>query len=399
MTGTASRPAAATAIPLVAVLVAAVNLRPAVTGVSPLFERIGVDLGLSTSALGLLATLPVICFGVFALAGTVLAQRFGEGPVTTGCMLVLAVSLLLRAAGPVWTLFAGTVAVGLAIGVANVVLPALIKRRFADRIPVVTALYTMLITCGAALGSGLAVPISDATGSPWRVPLALLAVPAALAFVACLPVVRDGPPPRPSVAAARPWRDRLAWAVTAMMGIQSLLAYVVFSWLPTIGADRGLSEAAAGALLSFSSVVQAAGSIGLPLLLRRLRDQRPAIVAVAAFTAAGLAGVTFAPVGGIWVWSAVLGVGQGAAFGLALTLIGLRSADAAGAAQLSGMAQCAGYVIAAVGPVGVGVMYDVTGAWTVPVVFLLGCCVLLATVCLPAGRDQVVGGRSAGGSG
>lgn len=396
---TAAPPRSSTAIPLLAVLASAFNLRPAVTGVSPLFERIGADLGLSTSALGLLGTTPVICFGVFALAGTVLARRFGEGPVTAACMLVLAASLLLRAAGPIWALFAGTIAVGLAIGVANVVLPALIKRRFADRVPVVTALYTMFITCGASLGSGVAVPISDAAGGSWQVPLALLAVPALIAGVACLPVLRDGPPPRPPVAATRPWRDRLAWAVTAMMGLQSLLAYAVFSWLPTIAADRGLSAAGAGALTSFSLVLQAAGSLGIPLLLRRTRDQRPAIVAVAALTAAGLAGVTFAPVGGIWAWAAVLGVGQGAAFGLALTLIGLRSADAASTAQLSGMAQCAGYLIAAVGPVGVGVMYDVTGAWTVPVVFLLVCCVLLATICLPAGRNQVVGQVAGGENG
>lgn len=147
------------------------------------------------------------------------------------------------------------------------------------------------------------------------------------------------------------------------MGLQSSLAYIVFGWLPSILIGRGLSPTEAGLVLSGSVIVQLASALTAPWLATRGKDQRLAIVLVMLLTLAGLFGCLYAPLGGLWGWAVVLGIGQGGTFALALTLIVLRSKDSHVAANLSSMAQGIGYTLASMGPFAVGLVHDVTGGW------------------------------------
>lgn len=165
-------------------------------------------------------------------------------------------------------------------------------------------------------------------------------------------------------------RDALAWQITCYMGLQSALAYTVFGWLPTILQDRGLDPIAAGLALSASIMIQVSTAILAPWLGSRMRDQRLVLAAVTIMTMIGLAGCLFAPIAGVWAWVVVLGLGQGGTFSMALTLLAVRARDAATAARLSGMAQGVGYTIAAVGPLGVGLLHEAAGDWRLPGLFL-----------------------------
>ncbi|WP_165495404.1 MFS transporter, partial [Actinomadura roseirufa] len=191
--------------------------------------------------------------------------------------------------------------------------------------------------------------------------------------------------------AAPVWRSGLAWQVTLFMGLQSSLAYVVLGWLPTLCQDRGMGEAPAGYVLALSAAVQALGSLAVPVIERRLRDQRPLVALSSVFTAVGFAGVTWAPVGTVWGWTVVLGFSQGLSFATALSFIGLRARDARMAAQLSAMAQGVGYIIAALGPLAIGWLRDGTGGWTVPTAGVLVVCAVMTLPGLAAGRERFVG--------
>lgn len=370
----------------------AVNLRPAVVGVGPLLPEIRADLDLGSAAAGALTTLPVLCFGVFGLLAPGLRRRFREETLLVGSMALLIVGLFVRIGPWQLTLFTGALLAGIAISVGNIAMPSLIKREHPESVTFVTAVYTTALTSGSAISAGIMVPIEHATGTDWRFPLAILAVPALLAGLAWLPKARRAG----AASAAAPrggvglWRDRLAWQVTAFMGLQSLLAYVVFGWLPTLCQDRGMDEASAGLVLAVSSVMQALGALTVPAVDRRLRDQRPIVVTVVLLTAVGFAGIAWAPVGGIWPSALVLGFGQGAAFALALAFIGLRSGDAHVAAGLSGMAQGVGYLIAAIGPLGIGLLRDLTGGWTVPVAILIAIALIEGLPGLAAGRQRTI---------
>jgi CP family cyanate transporter-like MFS transporter len=179
--------------------------------------------------------------------------------------------------------------------------------------------------------------------------------------------------------------------VTFFMGVQSLLAYVTVGWLATILHDRGMAEETAGFAFALSNLLQAFGSLAMPLLARRMRDQRPLVLIAVSLTLAGFAGVTWAPLGSSWLWASVLGIGQGIGFATALSFIGLRAHDARVAVQLSGMAQGCGYVIAALGPLAVGALHDATHGWNVPIVAVLAVTAALAVPGLAAGRDRTVG--------
>ncbi|GAB3275896.1 CynX/NimT family MFS transporter [Parasphingorhabdus pacifica] len=378
---------------LALVLLVALALRAPVTAIAPLLERMLADLRLSPSFGGVLTTLPVVCLGVFAFIAPRLRRRWGDERVLLGCLVVLLVGNSLRAVGSAGPLIAGTVVVGAGIAVANVALPGLIKRDFPHRVPTVTAFYTVCLTLGGAAAAASVIPISDALRSAWRAPLGLLAVPVLIALIISLFVLRRTPGPAPAVPqrSGGLWRQPLAWQVTAFMGLQSLMAYVVFGWLPSMVQARGMSPEIAGLLLGVQAAIQAVGSLAVPLLCRRLRDQRWIAMAVAAFTATGFAGIVLAPApAGVWAATVLLGLAQGAGFGLALTLFGLRSPDSDTTTVMSGMAQGAGYLIAATGPLTIGLLHDLTDGWTVPLGLLLVCCLAELVVGAFAGRPRQV---------
>ncbi|MCW2889999.1 MAG: transporter, family, cyanate transporter [Streptosporangiaceae bacterium] len=374
------------------IVLVALNLRPAITAVGPLLTDIRTGLGLSSATAGALTTLPVLCFGAFGLLTPALRHRFRGEVLLVAGMILLTAGLLVRTVPSLAALFAGTLVAGIAISVCNVTVPAVIKRDHPGNVTFVTAVYSTALTVGAAIASGIAVPIKDTAGGGWRLPLGLLAIPALLAGLAWVPRARRGGGRPPAETGTPPplWRDRLAWQVTAFMGLQSLLAYVVFGWLPTICQDRGLTEAHAGLVLAVSSFVQAIGSLIVPAVDRRLRDQRPLVAAVGVLTVAGFAGIAWAPTGLIWVSAVVLGLGQGSGFALALAFIGLRAGDAQVTARLSGMAQGVGYLIAATGPFTFGILHDVTGGWNVPVGMAVGVAVLEVVPGLAAGRARTI---------
>ena len=383
---------------LVAILLLAANLRPAITSVAPLIGRIQTDAGVSSGVAGLLTALPLLAFAALSPAAPRLAQRFGAESALLGSMLVLCGGILLRSAGSeVAPLFAGTALLGAAIAVGNVLLPGLVKQDFPDRAGAVTGAYSVALGTSAAIAAGASVPLTGLLGSGWQAPLALWAAPALLAAVAWAPLLRSGGRDPESSGQAREsavanlWRSPLAWQVTAFMGLQSLGYYATLTWLPEILRDAGADAAAAGWLLALSQAVAIASMFAAPVAAGRRPSQQGVVAASVALIGAGVLGLlVFGGAGGV-LWVTLLGLGQGACFSLALTLFALRAADPGQAAALSGMAQSFGYLLAALGPPLFGALRDWTGGWTLSLALLLGITACLLAAGLGAGRDARVG--------
>ncbi|MCW0216604.1 MAG: MFS transporter [Pseudonocardia sp.] len=357
----------------VSIVLVAANLRPAVVAVSPLLEEIRAVERLSGTAAGVLTALPVLCFGLLAPAAPRLAARFGIERSLLGALVVLCLGFALRIVDATAALFGGTVLVGAAIAIGNVLLPALIKRDFAHRAGLMTGLYTMAISAGGGLAAGLTVPVARAAGLGWHGAVGAWGLFALAALLVWSPR-GFGAQHRPDAAeTASPgglWRNALAWQVTAFMGLQSLSFYAAAAWLPAIFVSRGADPTTAGWLLSLASGVGIVSSLVTPVIAARMRTQTAAVLAATGTSALGLLGILLLP-GAEVVSMAVLGFGQGASLALALTLIVLRAPDGAHASQLSGMAQSVGYTVAATGPFLLGAVHDLTQTWTVPLVLLL----------------------------
>ncbi|MGW7431283.1 CynX/NimT family MFS transporter [Streptomyces sp. NPDC054861] len=408
------------ALLMAGIVLASLNMRAALASVSPLVGEISAAFGLSSTASSLVTSVPVLFLGAGALVAPWLGRRFGAEPVLLAALLLLGAGILVRVLPSVYALYGGGVLVGTAIALLNVLMPGLIKRDFPDRAAAMTSVYTGAMIAGATLVAAASVPLERAFGGSWEASLAFWSLLAAVAALAWLPQVliargRTGHEVRagagvragtgvPARAGAGPaegavragapsrsvWRSPLAWQVTLFMGLQSLWSYVLIAWMPTIFTDHGMSRGTAGVVFAFNNLIQVAGAFAVPLLAGRMRGQRPLVVLVTTLVAAGYTGLLAAPVQGAWLWSAVLGVGQGGAVGLALTLIVLRSGDAVTASRLSGMAQTVGYLLAAAGPLAAGAVHQATGSWTVPIALVLGVCAAALGVGLLAARDRTV---------
>ncbi|HTP20956.1 MAG TPA: MFS transporter [Solirubrobacteraceae bacterium] len=381
---------------VILMLLAAANLRPAAAGIGPLIDRIKSDTGLSNAGADLLVALPVLCFGALAPLAPAVARRFGSRPAVAGALALIVLGLLVRLLPGLGFLFLGTAIAGTAIAVVNVLLPVLVRGNFPEHIGVVTGIYSTTLIGFAALAAGVSVPIADAFGGGWRPGLAIWAVPAAVALVAWAPQLRRrasvaGSPAGDQVAGARSLlHDRVAWAVTLFFAIQSAGFYATLAWLPSVFHSHGASSAHAGLLLSIALVVGLIPALTVPTFAARASDQRPFVWGFVACIATGWIGVIVAPMSVPYLWAALLGFGQNAAFPLALTLIVLRGGTVRSTAGLSTLVQTVGYLIAALAPFAIGAVHDITGSWTPALFVLLALLVPQLIAGLAAARDRVV---------
>ncbi|MEV4258898.1 MFS transporter [Spirillospora sp. NPDC049652] len=408
---------------LIGLILLTVNLRAAITGVAPVLSDLQKSLGLSGVEVSVLTTLPVLCLGVFASVAPVVARRVGAEAAITVALALITSGIVLRVVPSQIALFGGTVLAGAGIAMGNVLMPAVIKSAFPSRVGSLTGLMMMLMAGSGAIAAGLAVPLDGVGG--WRLALAVWAVPSLVAVLAWGPLalrtrrarhaatempaagrlaghegdaagrsnadarvaeVEDGPaglrpaaresadvcvagvgkPAGESDAEGSLLRSPLAWSVAGFMGLASLMFYVLMSWLPQIMRDHGFAAGEAGAMVSVMMLIGIPLGFATPVAAARMRRQGALVVAVAATMVLGIGGLLVAPSAG-WLWVVFLGLGTGSAFPLAFTLLNLRAPSPMIAARLSGMAQTAGYLLAGVGPLAVGLLHDLTGGWTVSV--------------------------------
>lgn len=391
------RRGAATAALLVAVCVVAVNMRPTITAVGPLLDQIADDTGIALATLGVLGALPLVAWAAISPLALRLSRRFGMSRMVLWSLVALLLGTVVRSLpGQAASLWIGTVLIGAALAIANVLMPAVIKRDFAGDVPLMMGVYTALLGGTGAVASGVAVPLSrlgdEASG--WR--LALLITGASLLPLALVAwaiatrghhashlLTRRTPAPARNI-----WTDRVAWLVAAYMGVQAATFYMLLTWLATISVDSGRSDIAAGFDVMIYQLMTIAGPFVVPLLLRgRLRRFVPALLPLLGIL--GVVGLAVAPEA-ITVWVLPMGLTSGASLSMSLTLMAERARDADASAALSGMAQSVGYVVAAVGPVAFGWLHTVADGWMLSYALLAGAMVAQAVIGLAAGRDRYV---------
>lgn len=373
------------------IVLTAFNLRCLFGSLSAVLPELLAGTGGSSLEAGALTTGPVICLGLFAAAGPLLARKVGIERAILCLLLLLAAGTALRGVPSFPVILLGSLAGSGAIAAMNVLLPGLVKRDFPDRTALMTGLYVTALCVGAALAAGSTVPLQGALSGSWSGALAAWALPAVLAAALWLLRPATGPAPLRLARAGPPlWRDPLAWQVTAFMGSQSALAYCVFGWLSPILRERGLDAASAGYVVSVTILAQVAASLSSPWLATRGRDQRLVGIALVALATGGFVAMLFAPLGSVWMWAVISGFGQGGLLAVAMTIIILRSPNALVAARLSAMAQGIGYVLAAAGPLLVGLVHG-RDAPLGPVAMLISVIGLVAALAAyGAGRARLV---------
>jgi CP family cyanate transporter-like MFS transporter len=404
MTVTSTEPRAAAKIrPLavVGLVLVAINLRPAVTSLGPVLEEVRAGLGMSAAVAGLLTSVPAVCFAVVGSTAPLLARRWGTGGVIALGTTALTLGLAVRPfAGSTGSFLALTALALAGIALANVLLPVVVKQRFPTRVGAMTGLYSVALNLGASTAAAVTVPLTTGVfGGDWRLGLAVWAVVAAVALPAWIVLARDRAP-RPEPAAVPPAggtsaglhlrRHPIAWALAVYFGLQSTAAYVIMGWLPQIFRDAGLSARTAGLLFAVTALLGVPLSFVLSALAGRLPRQSGVAVLIGLFGLAGYAGLWADPAAAPWLWVVLLGVAN-CSFPLVLTMIALRGRDAATVARLSAFAQSTGYLLSVPGPIVVGLLYDHTGSWRIPLALMALLMVPQMVAGVLAGRDRQIG--------
>ncbi|MEV3856612.1 CynX/NimT family MFS transporter [Streptomyces sp. NPDC050095] len=383
---------------IVGIVLAALNLRPAITSLGALLEEVRDGLGMSGSVAGLLTSVPPLCFAIFGVMAPRLARRFGPSAVVCAGMAAIATGLIIRpyTGNTAGFLVASALAL-MGIAVSNVLMPVIVKRWFPDRVGSMTGLYSMALAAGTSLAAAATVPMTDAMGGNWQPGLAVWAVLAVAAVLPWIPLVRVGgaAPAEPAARATaagdglRITRSRTAWALAVFFGLQATAAYITMGWMPQIFRDAGVSASTAGVLLAVTMAMGVPLAFVIPRVAARLASQGPIVIALGICGLAGYAGLYFAPSSGAWAWAILLGVSN-CSFPLALTMVGMRARTGAGVAKLSAFAQSTGYLISIPGPLLIGVLNQATDGWSVPIALMAALMVPQIVVGVLAGRNRTI---------
>jgi CP family cyanate transporter-like MFS transporter len=381
----ASRPFALFAIALLAI-----NLRTAVSSISPVVGFIQQEISLPIVAVGVLGLAAPLAFALATSLSYRPAKRYGVELTLSFTVIAIILGHLLRAiAWDALSLFLGSMLSLLGMGVGNVLLPVMVRRYFPNRVGLLSSAYLTLTALSATLGSLVAVPLAQEFG--WRFSLGQWALLAALTLIPLLPLIRnknsidDGPRVKLNL-----WQSKTAIAIAGVQGMTSVFGYVSFAWLPLLLIEhQGQSQLAAGSLLALFAIMGLLPSLVVPVIAtRNIKSQALIVYCSAAVGSVGALGLLFAE-NIVWLWVMLLGLGP-SMFPLALTLLNLRSRNQETVLAVSAFGQGISYSLATTMVLLVGILREISGGWEVALVLLFAIALASSLAGLQLAKEKFV---------
>ncbi|MGM9521293.1 MAG: CynX/NimT family MFS transporter [Oscillospiraceae bacterium] len=375
---------------LCAILIVGLCMRPSLTGIGSLLRLIKPDMGLSDTAAGMLTTIPMLAFAAFSPVAGVLNRKLGTYVTLITGLSLIVLGIVVRSYLGLTGLIAGTLLIGIGISFGNVLMPAIIKKEFKEKYGIVTALNSAALAISSGIASGINYPLAS-SGLGWRNMLCLWAVPVVISIVAWLPVRYVNIDTKRAGKSRRLLKNGTAWSVTLFLGIVALLFYSFMSWLSSIFQDKGLDAETAGYYVSAFQMTGIISSFVVPALAGKSRDQRKTTFAVLGIFFVGILLLIFASSPAVLMVGALMsGFACNGCFALSMAFIGFRAANGEDAAELSSMSQSVGYLIAAVGPMGMGFVYSAFGSWNVNLWIIAALIAALFIISNKCARDETV---------
>lgn len=379
----------------IGILLIAANLRAPITALGPVIHDIAASFHLSDASTGFLNALPLLIFGLASPFAPLLTRKLSLEKSLLAALIFIVAGCLIRSLAGSTGLWIGTLLLGIGIAAANVLVVPLIKRDFPKHTPRCVGLYAATMALTAALSSGIAAPLAQMTRASWRVSIGIWVIFAVLALAVWISVCarrgdRAETAVNPQHAGRRSlWKSAVAWQVSLFMALHTLVFYTLIDWYPSMANEHGISASAAGFQLFLYQGIAVVANLSCVLFITRLKDQRFLGLLCSLFIIAGVAGLLLLPSLSL-VWLLLAGIGAGMSMVTCLTLFGLRSRDHSQAAQLSGKAQCVGYLIGALGPWLAGLLHSQTHTWSLVLISLLLLSSAQAYFAWQAGRNRFV---------
>ena len=382
---------------LVSVVLLGMNLRVAVASAAALFPALQELLGYGPLVASLLPTIPVLCFAFAGLATPRLMRRLGLERSMVLSLVLLTAGLATRLLPATSMLLLGTIVAMSGLAVCNVAMPSFVRKYFPHRTAGITSLYSITMSAGAALASGISVPLALQLDSPLAA-LGVWAIPPLVALAALLPLAIGSQREKTvgnAAAHVSPWpllATRNGLLITGLFTLQALLVYSIVGWLPSILIDRGLDPTAAGLLLGALQLISIPATLVVMGLAAKGR-LRAAFMIASGAALAGFVSLEVLPVSLALLPTVFLGIGF-TMFPLVMLAISRSGESVEESSAMSSLAQSVGYVVAAIGPFSLGLLFSLLGSWTVPLWLLVAAAMLqvLLALWLSSGK----GGRTSG---
>ena len=280
---------------IIGIILLASNLRAPITTVGPLISLIRDSLAISNTVAGALTTLPLLAFAFVSPFAAKLSRRFGMERTIFASLILLTIGIGLRSLSGIETLFVGTLLIGFAIAIGNVLLPAIIKKNFIHRIGLMTGVYAVSMNLSSAIASGVSVPIASISWLGWQGALGIFGMLSIAAILFWIPQIRHQQnfvktPSEAKKKSSQLWRSPLAWKITLFMGLQSLIYYAVIAWFPEILQQRGLTPSAAGWMISLMQFSILPFTFIVPIIAGRMESQRLLVAVMSLLFAIGICG-------------------------------------------------------------------------------------------------------------
>ncbi|MGF9857818.1 MFS transporter [Priestia endophytica] len=359
---------------LFALILAAFNLRPGITSVSPVLHGITKELGMSSTSASLLTSIPLLCFGFCSLFAGRLANRYQSEKIITFSIACIGIATFLR----VFTnssiyLLITALLIGAGIGVVSPLLAGFIKSYFPENAAPMIGIYSTSMVVGASISIGLTTPLQHWLNDSWENGLAFWSIFSLFALPLWFMVIKysrthtnKASQKRP---ASLPLKNKEAWLLTSFVGLVTLLFYCFAAWLPAIVEEKGGTSAFGGLIGTISMIAQLPATLLLPSLLKVIPSRRLWITFFTLSVIIGLSLLGFTNLTPI-VSSICLGIGGGGLVSLTLLLPIDKTTSPIEASTWSAMTQAIGYMIGAVGPFIIGFLHDYMGSF-VPTLYLL----------------------------
>lgn len=368
-------------------------MRMPITAIPSVIKDIAGTFRVEPTSLGILTTIPLICFGLLSSLVSALAQRIGNELTIELAMILMFIGSYLRILN-FSALMIGTVLVGAAITCINVLLPAIISDKLPDKIGSVTGMYNVAMTLFAAIGAYVITPITHATS--WETAVIIISVIALLAAIIWVPNLkynqRANSGDEPVERGTNMWKNANAWWLLLFFGGQCFVFYSIVAWLPTIAMDAGLTSDQASLAAGLLQLFSMPFAFVVPVIATKMKNRQPIMLFAGIVTLIGTF-MMFFPVNSFVYYAIValfLGMGTTTTFVLAMTLFGLKTKSSADTRNLSGMVQSVGYLIAALGPVVVGNLYSSTHNWFASLVVIVIAAIFFTVCGVIAERKQFV---------
>ncbi len=332
--------------------------------IGPLMDDISSSLGLSAAEGGLLMTLPVVIFALAAPLTVVAAGKIGIARVISLALITIMSGVVVRSLGSIFTLFLGTAMLGIGTGLLNVAMPSFFKEYYPGRTGKLMGLYSASITSASAVTAAVVRNLSDAFHS-WRTALLTVLVFPLLAFVFSLFFqkrnIKESEDEKKQRAGKLWSLENVLIAI--YMGLQSLIFYVMITWYPTIIAQKNVTTSSTGILIAFMQTASLVTSFVIPVVTGRKNAGLLSFLVPLLF----IPGILIAFHSGsyiiIVIATVIMGLSTGASFSMTMALCSIYGKNSRDTASKISFGQCMGYILAAFGPAGFGLVEDLTGSW------------------------------------